>query len=110
MRALCVAIHPSTSLRRQQIRDLREGCRALLLSTDHPTVCARTDLKALALLEVPRCSAIERQRQHVPDRQLDRTLCRSSHHAGIAHQYDAEAAHFARGTRRLRRESISSEL
>jgi hypothetical protein len=68
------------------------------------TRCVReTDLEALALLEVPRSSAVEGQRQHVPNRHLDYTMCRSSRHTGIAHQHDAEAAHFARGTRSLRR-------
>ena len=54
-----------------------------------------TDPEALALFKVPRSSAVERQRQHVPCRQLNHAICRSSYDAGIVHQQDAKAAHFA---------------
>lgn len=63
-------------------------------------MCARTDLKAPALLEVPCGSVIEGQRQHVPGRQLDHTLCRYSHYAGIAHQHDEESAEDTQTTQR----------
>jgi len=61
-----------------------------------------TDLEGLAFLELSGRRAVECQGEHVPDGQLDHATCWSSCRTGIAHQQDAEVAHFARRTRRLR--------
>ena len=61
MRAFRLAIHPSTFMRRLQIRVLREEKGALHVSPDNPNdiMCARTDPEALALLGVLCGNAIE---------------------------------------------------
>ena len=96
-------IHPRTLLRRKQICNLKKYEQTGKPVPQHEIMRDETGryLEALALLELSRGRLVERQREHVPRGELDHSTRRSSRHAGIAHQHDAEAAHFARWTCRL---------